>query len=174
MGWQLCSLPRPPLRTAPSHGHLGPPEHGVGARLRRGAGLLAEEKTTPPPPARSPGASHSHTRDKRLNKDPAADPGNLRSLLLGGDSRDPRPSPAPATPGMKGGSQRTRRGQRQLPLGAPWGQAQPGRAGEAGRPLHASDQEEAQGTRAGSSLWNFPPPPGHVGRRRINPERPQA
>nr|XP_020735104.1 basic proline-rich protein-like [Odocoileus virginianus texanus] len=35
-------------------------------------------------------------------------------------------------------------------------------------PLHESNQEEARGTRAGSSLWNLPPPPVHVGRRRIN------
>ena len=72
VGCQLCSPPpRPPLRTAPSHGHLGPPEHGVGARLRRGAGLLAEETSPHLPlgtqePATATPETRGSTRALRL------------------------------------------------------------------------------------------------------------
>ena len=76
-------------------------------------------------------------------------------------------------------SQHTHGGQLQLALGTPWRHGQlhghplkPSRAGpgEVGRPLHVSDQEEAQSTWTESLFWNLPSPPGHVGSRWINPE----
>ena len=137
-------------RAAPSHGHLGPPGHGVGARLRRGAGLLAEEPSphlplgtqepaTATPETRgstrvlklTPGTSDlSCSEATRVTPGPAQHPGYCRH-------------PPPATPGMKGGSQCTGQGQRQLRWAHPGDKPSPAGLGEAGRPLHTSNQEEA-------------------------------
>lgn len=64
-GWGASSAAAPsPLKTAPSHGHLGPLRTRCGrARLQRGPGLLAEKTSRPEPrsqpqPRQRQGAQH--------------------------------------------------------------------------------------------------------------------